>query len=130
VPEDLVPFFVDECVAVKVDVGLKDAGHFAVHPSQIGRCGYPDPEQFKYAVANGLSVLTYNVGHFKELHAEYTLLGWEHPGIFLATESEYQRDPFGLINDLRHTCGHYTKAYEGGTDWRFSQIWNVIRGKP
>ena len=129
-PDDLVPFFVDECVAEKVAVGLASAGHRAVHPRQIGRGGLSDPEQFEYAVENGLSVLTYNIDHFKELHAEYTLLGWEHPGIFLAIEREYQRDPFGLINDLRHTARHYTAAYGGGTDWRFNEIWPVMRGKP
>jgi predicted nuclease of predicted toxin-antitoxin system len=125
VPDHRVPIYLDECIEIKVAVGLRDCGFEAVHVTEIGRRGKDDPEQLEYAAEHGMTFLTYNIGHFVEIHGEWTVVGKQHCGILMAESYTYQRSVGGLIAAVRSTLRHYGDLYEGTQNWIHNNIFYV-----
>lgn len=122
-----VPILVDECVTNRVAAGLRAHGFTAEHVADIGRRGRSDPDQLSFAAEQGMAFLTYNIAHFQELHREWGVIGKPHAGILLANDRIYQRNPGGLIHDVRATLHHYAELHEGRDDWLHNQILWVMR---
>jgi len=62
---------------------LQQGGHDVISPRTVGTRGVADEEHMRYAVANGLVLLTANAGDFADLHAEWTARRQRHNGILI-----------------------------------------------
>ncbi len=48
-----------------------------------------DRAQLEYATREGRAIYTFNVGHFSQLHTEYTTQGKNHAGIIVVHRQRY-----------------------------------------
>jgi hypothetical protein len=63
--------------------GLRARGLDVLTTMDAGRCGASDKEQLAFAVQQGRSIYTFNVGDFARLHREHLVRGIEHHGIIV-----------------------------------------------
>jgi predicted nuclease of predicted toxin-antitoxin system len=63
-----VRFLLDEDVHLGLADALRKRGYDARHTGEEGRFGAPDTEQLEHAAAEGRTLVTFNVGHFVQLH--------------------------------------------------------------
>jgi len=61
--------------------GLCVRGFDILTTIEAGRCGGTDSDQFAFAIQQGRTLYTFNVGDFARLHREYLSQGKQHHGI-------------------------------------------------
>jgi hypothetical protein len=79
-----VRLYVDEDAGETAVVrGLRARGLHLLTTIEAQRCGATDRDQLAFAVQEGQSIYTFNVGDFARLHREYLSQGIEHHGIIV-----------------------------------------------
>jgi hypothetical protein len=81
-----VRLFLDEDVHVVLAGALRKRGYDARHTGEEGRLGTSDMEQLEFAVSQDRCFLTFNVGHFVQLHNSWLQSGREHAGIVVSQQ--------------------------------------------
>lgn len=79
-------FFTDEDVYGAIAPALLRVGVDAVSTPEADRRGQSDEEQLEWAAANGRVIVTFNVGHFAELHTDWLRRGRHHAGIVVSSQ--------------------------------------------
>ena len=93
-----VRFFTDEDVYGDVAPALRRAGIDAVSTPEAERLAQSDEVQLEWAAAAGRVIVSFNAGHFAELHWRWLSEGRHHAGIVVS-----QQRPIGdTIRRLRH----------------------------
>lgn len=72
---------------------LNAAGIDTVTVIEAGLAGRSDVEVFAFAVEQGRSVLTENVGDFSQISADHLTSGNHHAGVLIALSSRFSRRP-------------------------------------
>ena len=88
---DVHPYFV---------AALRRHGYEAYSTQEFGNQQASDEEQLAFAASRGWTLLSYNIGHFSDLHQRWTAQGKEHAGILLATQFNPDRTLRRLLNLL------------------------------
>jgi hypothetical protein len=91
-----VKVLVDEMYPATVAEALRASGIEATTVAELRLGGAPDAEIFGAAVADGLCVLTENVGDFARIAADHSSGGGHHAGLLIALSSRFSRRPAGL----------------------------------
>lgn len=94
-------FFTDEDVYGAVAPALRRAGIDAVSTPEAGRRGLGDESQLERVSAEGRVLVTFNVAHFAELHANLLRQGRHHAGIVVSS----QRPIGDMVRRLLHLAG-------------------------
>ncbi len=81
-----IRIFTDEDIYASVAVSLRTLGYDALSTPESGRYGLDDELQLSYSSDLGCAILTFNVGHFAKLHAEWMAQGREHAGIIVSQQ--------------------------------------------
>ena len=81
-----VRLFIDEDVHLLLADALRKRGYDARHTGEEGRLGATDVEQLEYAAAEGRSLMTFNVGHFVQLHIRWVQTGRGHSGMIVSKQ--------------------------------------------
>ncbi len=63
--------------------GLRARGVDVLTTIEANRCGTSDREQLAFAIEQGRSIYTFNVGDFARLHREHLAQGVDHSGILV-----------------------------------------------
>jgi hypothetical protein len=93
-----IRFFTDEDVYGAIAPALRQAGISALSTPEADRLGESDENQLIWAVSRGYVFVTFNVGHFAKLHAEWLRLQQHHAGIVVS-----QQRPIGdMLRRLLH----------------------------
>ena len=71
-------FFTDEDVYGATSAALRKAGLDALSTPEAGRLGESDESQLQWASSQGRVLVTFNVAHFADLHAQWIRQGWHH----------------------------------------------------
>jgi len=90
--------YLDEDVYAAVGTGLLRRGVDVLTTRDAGRGGSSDEEQLGFATTQGRALLTFNRGHFAELHGRTLTAGRHHCGIILSRQTQV-----GAI--VRAMCG-------------------------
>jgi hypothetical protein len=94
-------FFTDEDIYGAVAPALRRAGIDAISTPEAGRRGLADESQFEWVAAEGRVLVTFNVAHFAELHANWLRQGRHHAGIVVSS----QRPIGDTVRRLLHLAG-------------------------
>ncbi|MEW6607597.1 MAG: DUF5615 family PIN-like protein [bacterium] len=94
-----IRLYIDEDVYPALAVALRHRGFNAVSAQEEGNLGLTDEEQLVYAVSQNRAILTFNVGHFKMLHSDWTNENKSHKGVIISTQ--IPKKHFGVL--LRRT---------------------------
>jgi hypothetical protein len=81
-----IRFFTDEDVYAAIAIGLRKAGFDAIATPEAGRLGEPDESQLEYATVENRVLITFNVGHFAHLNAQWLAAGKHHSGIVVSSQ--------------------------------------------
>ena len=81
-----VRLFLDEDVHLVLASALHKRGYDARHTSEEGRLGTPDKEQLEFAAGEDRCLMTFNVGHFVQLHNSWLQSGREHAGLIVSKQ--------------------------------------------
>jgi hypothetical protein len=76
--------------------GLRARGVDVLTVLDCGMEGKSDPAQLEFATSLKRTIYTFNVGHFCQLHTEYTTQAKDHAGII-------------VVNRLRYSVGEQLK---------------------
>lgn len=79
-------FFMDEDVYGAVALALRRAGIDAISTTETGRVGESDESQLDWASDAERVIVTFNVGHFADLHAGRLAQGRRHAGIVVSSQ--------------------------------------------
>ena len=93
-----IRFFTDEDIYGAVAPALRRARINAISTPEAGRGGDSDESQLEWASREGRAIVTFNVGHFAELHAGWLAAGRHHAGIVVSS----QRPIGDVIRRLLH----------------------------
>jgi len=88
--------YLDADVYKRLALALRERGYDVISAVEVGRRENEDWEQLTFAISEGRAVLSFNRGHFVQLHTRYMERGWEHFGIIVS-------DQYGLGEILRRT---------------------------
>jgi len=113
-----IRFFTDEDVYGATAVALRRAGFDAVSTPESGRLSESDEAQLLWAAGQQRVLVTFNVGHFAFLHAEWMQQGRHHAGIVLSS----QRPIRDLLRRLLHLAGTL-EASQMGDHLEFLSDW-------
>ena len=91
-------FFTDEDVYGAVVPALRRVGIDAVSTPEAGREGLDDESQLDWVSTEGRVLVTFNVAHFAELHANWLRSGRHHAGIVVSS----QRPIGDMVRRLLH----------------------------
>ncbi len=94
-------FFTDEDVYGTVAPALRRAGVDAVSTPEAGPLAQSDESQLEWAVAEGRVLITFNVGHFANLHARWMKEGRHHAGLIVS----WQRPVGDVIRRVLNLAG-------------------------
>jgi hypothetical protein len=94
-------FFTDEDSYGVTAVALRRAGFDAVSTPEAGRLRKSDESQLEWASQEGRVLVTFNVGHFADRHADWLRQGRHHAGIVVSS----QRPIGDLLRRLLHLAG-------------------------
>ena len=98
--------YVDEDAGEKTVVhGLRARGVDILTTIEANRCGTTDAEQLAFAIQQGRSIYTFNVGDFAMLHCEHLQQGIDHSGIVVVPD---QRCSVG--EKIRRLAGFLSKV--------------------
>lgn len=78
--------FIDEDIYGEVAPQLRYHGYDAVSVIESHRPGLTDNEQLHWAIAEGRTMVSFNVGDFARMHAEILSQGGHHPGIVVSAQ--------------------------------------------
>jgi hypothetical protein len=79
--------YVDEDAGENAVVhGLRARGVDVLTTVEANRCGTADADQLAFAVQQGRSIYTFNVGDFALLHREHLQQGIDHGGIIVVPD--------------------------------------------
>jgi len=83
-----IRLYTDEMIPAKLAPALRRDGYDALSCDEAGRSNLqiPDAEQLEFAVGEGRAILTYNLGDFHRLEAQWKSSGRVHAGIILSPE--------------------------------------------
>ena len=81
-----VRLFLDEDVHLVLASALRKRGYDARHTGEEGRWGTSDKEQLEFAGREDRCFMTFNVGHFVQLHNSWLQSGREHAGIIVSKQ--------------------------------------------
>jgi hypothetical protein len=81
-----VRLFLDEDVHLVLASALRKRGFDARHTGEEGRFGNSDKEQLEFAAGEERCLMTFNVGHFVQLHNSWLQSGLEHAGIIVSRQ--------------------------------------------
>lgn len=81
-----VRFFMDEDVYRATTVALRKAGIDAVSTPEAGRLGQPDESQLLWACDESRVIVTFNVAHFVQLHADWLARTRHRAGIVVSSQ--------------------------------------------
>ena len=81
-----VRLILDEDVHVVLATALRKRGYDARHTGEEGRLGASDKEQLAFAAGEDRCFMTFNVGHFVQLHNSWVQAGREHAGIIVSKQ--------------------------------------------
>jgi hypothetical protein len=91
-------FFTDEDIYGAVAPALRRAGVDAISTPETAPLAQSDESQLERAAADGRAIVTFNVGHFAELHSRWMEEGRHHAGIVVS-----QQRPIGeVIRRVHH----------------------------
>jgi len=94
-------FFTDEDVYGTIAPALRRAGFDAVSTPEAGREEDSDESQLDWATAQGRVLITFNVGHFADLHTKWIEAKRHHAGVVVS-----QQRPIGdVIRRILHLAG-------------------------
>ena len=107
-------FFTDEDIYSGVAAGLRKAGLDAISTPEAGRLGESDESQLAWAASERRVLVTFNVGHFAELHATWIASGHQHAGIVVSNQR-----PLGdtLRRLMRLATEHDAASLEGRLEY-------------
>lgn len=97
-------FFTDEDVYGAVAPALRRAGVDAVSTPEVGRRGQTDESQLEWSLAEDRVLVTFNVAHFAEQHADWLGRGRHHGGIVVSSQRP--------IGDTVHRLLHLAHALD------------------
>ncbi len=97
-----VRLFLDEDVHCSLADALRKRGYDATHTSEDGRLGSTDRQQLEFAVGKGRCLMTFNVGHFVQLHNLWLQSGREHHGIIVSKQLPIGESLRRLLVLLQH----------------------------
>lgn len=78
--------FTDEDIYAARAPALRKSGIDAISTSEAGRLGESDESQLVWATQEDRSLVTFNVGHFAALHADWVASGRQHAGIVVSSQ--------------------------------------------
>ena len=96
-----IRFFTDEDVYGTIAVVLRRARIDACSTPEVGRRGQSDESQLEWASVQGRALVTFNVAHFAELHANWLRQGRHHAGVIVSR----QRSISEMVHRLLHLSG-------------------------
>jgi hypothetical protein len=95
-----VRLFLDEDVHLVLAGALRKRGYDVKHTGEAARLGTADKDQLEFAAGEGRCLMTFNVGHFVQLHNLWVESGLEHAGIIVSKQlpiGESLRQLLGLL---------------------------------
>jgi hypothetical protein len=91
-------FYLDEDIYGAIAPALRKAGIDALSTLEAGRSAEADESQLEWATSNERAIVTFNVGHFADLHSRWLQEGRRHAGIVVSAQR-----PIGeLLRRLLH----------------------------
>lgn len=81
-----IRFFTDEDVYGAVSIGLRHVGLDALSTPEAGRLGESDESQLQFATSADRVLVTFNVAHFVQLHADRLQQSRQHAGIVVSSQ--------------------------------------------
>ena len=80
--------YLDEHVWRKLAAELRERGFDAVNVAEVGREGFSDEEQWRFAAAEGRALLTFDKdgGQFVDLVADWFYSGQQHYGLIISAQ--------------------------------------------
>ena len=86
----VVRLYVDEDACEHAVIrGLQARGIDLLTTLEAGQTGTTDQEQLEFAVEQGRTIYTFNVGDFSRLHRDWLQQGRDHRGIVVIPEQRY-----------------------------------------
>ena len=98
--------FLNEDIHIRVAKALRQRGIDAVTTQEAGQRSASDERQLAYAVKEGRILVSFNVGDFARIHAQWMRKGKRHIGIVVSE----QLPPGELIRRLLRWHGSVAKA--------------------
>lgn len=98
---DPIRFFTDEDIYGAIAIALRNSGYDAISTPDAHRMGETDESQLNWATSEQRVLVTFNVGHFTQLHRERLERGRKHSGIVVSI----QRPVGDLLRRLLHLAG-------------------------
>jgi hypothetical protein len=81
-----IRFFTDEDVYSAIAPALRNRGVDAISTPEAGQLGDLDEDQLAWAAGSGRVLVTFNVGDFAALHADWLGVGKHHAGIVVSAQ--------------------------------------------
>ena len=88
----MMKLYLDEDVPEAIALALRLRGYDVITVKDVGRKGFTDIEQLKYASSEKRVILTHNIADFCKIHSDFIKEGLEHSGIILSKQL-----PIGVI---------------------------------
>ena len=92
----------DEDVHFALAATLRKRGYDARHTGEEERLGSTDKQQLEFAAIQGRCLVTFNVGHFVQLHNTWLQSGREHSGIIVSRQLPIGESLRRLLALLQH----------------------------
>ncbi len=103
----LIRLFTDEDVFGDVAPALRRGGVDAVSTPEVDRLSQSDEDQLEWATSDGRAIISFNVGHFAELHYQWLSEGRHHAGIVVSQQRS--------IGDTIRRLLHFASALDAET---------------
>jgi hypothetical protein len=81
-----IRLFTDEDMYGAIAPALRQVGFDATSTPEAGRLGALDEDQLVWAAGEGRALVTFNVGDFAALHADWLATGKRHAGIIVSSQ--------------------------------------------
>src|SRR5262249_25985692 len=109
-----VRLFTDEMIDPDLARALRQRGYDAESCQEAGRGNQqiPDDQQLAYATQQQRAILTFNVGDFYRIDADWQAAGHDHYGILVTTEIT---DLGSLLRSVQQHLDHCTPAQQYNT---------------
>lgn len=105
-------FLLDEDLPPAAAEIARNLGLEAVSVHEIGRRGYPDDEQLRFAAEEGRAFVTRNRDDFLSLTAEFFRAGEPHPGVLVVGRKLPNDRPERIAHAIKRWAEARTEAPE------------------
>ena len=87
-PALFIRLYLDEHIWRKLSAELRERGFDAVNVADVGREGFSDEEQWRFAAAEGRALLTFDKegGRFVDLVTDWFYSGQQHHGLIISAQ--------------------------------------------